>query len=65
MKMFVDKDTCTGCEVLKLCTESALDIFIIKKGIAVVLNSSPDETHREVVLKAVEACPSSSIMVEE
>ncbi|GBC87966.1 Ferredoxin-2 [bacterium HR13] len=62
MKVFVDKDTCTGCEV---CTELAPDIFIIKKGIAVVLNSSPDETYMEVVLKAVEACPSSSIVVGE
>ncbi len=62
MKVIVDADTCTGCEV---CTDKAPEIFVLKNGIAMVINKNPDDSYRRLIEESIEECPSNSISIEE
>ncbi|MFP3254690.1 MAG: ferredoxin [Hydrogenobaculum sp.] len=62
MKVIVDADTCTGCEV---CTDKVPEVFKLKNGIAIVINKNPDESYRELIEESMEECPSNSISIEE
>lgn len=62
MKIYVDKDTCTGCEV---CVEKAPDIFTMKNGIAIVINKNPDNSYKNIIMEAIDECPSDSITLED
>ena len=62
MKVSVDKELCTGCE---LCVSSCPDIFEIEGDVAKVKVDAIPEGGEECVQQAAEDCPSSAIKVEE
>ena len=62
MKVFIDKELCTGCE---LCVSTCPDIFEMADDVAVVkAEVVPDAAH-DCVLQAVEDCPVTAIKIEE
>ncbi len=61
MKVKIDADLCTGCE---LCVDTVPDVFEMGDGVAVVKNAQvPSELEAEVK-EAAESCPSEAIIVE-
>lgn len=64
MKVKVDMDK---CEAYGECVFAAEDVFELDDGdeTVTVKQSSPDESLRDDVEKAVEACPTSAISIED
>ena len=62
MKVKVDADLCTGCE---LCIDSCPAVFEVKDGVAAAkVNPVPSE-EEENCRTAVADCPSEAITIEE
>ncbi len=62
MKVYVDKELCTGCE---LCVTSCPDIFEMEGEVATVKVDVIPEAAEGDVRQAAEDCPVSAIKVEE
>ncbi|MEO0074475.1 MAG: ferredoxin [candidate division WOR-3 bacterium] len=62
MKVSVDRELCTGCE---LCVSSCPDIFEIDGDIARTKVDIVPEGAEECVHQAAEDCPASAIKVED
>ena len=64
MKVSVDKDLCTGCE---LCVETCPDIFKMDGDVAVAYdNNNPvPEDMEDCATEASEGCPVEAIPLEE
>ncbi len=61
MKVSIDADLCTGCE---LCTDSLPEIFEMKDDLAIVIQTDvPDDKEAEVQ-EATDDCPAEAIIVE-
>jgi len=61
MKVRVDPDLCTACE---LCTETCPDIFEIGEDVATVKVDVIPSDLEESVRQAAEDCPAEAIMIE-
>lgn len=62
MKVSVDKELCTGCE---LCVGSCPDVFELTDDVATVKVEILPEAAVECVQQAVEDCPVTAISIEE
>ncbi len=62
MKVKVDADDCTGCE---LCTQTCAEVFEMEDDIAVVKGDSVPAGAEETCRQAVEECPVECISIEE
>lgn len=63
MKVLVDETRCTGHG---LCEIEAEDVFEVgADGVVHLLMTDPDESRRDAVEAAVEACPTRSLSVED
>ncbi len=62
MKVSVDEDLCTGCE---LCVETCPDVFEMSEDVArVKVESIPDDA-QDCTRQAAEECPVEAIIIEE
>ncbi|MBS4015503.1 MAG: ferredoxin [Candidatus Latescibacteria bacterium] len=61
MKVSIDKELCTGCE---LCVISCPDIFEMDGDVAKVINEIVPPGAEESVQQAVDDCPTTAIKVE-
>ncbi|MDZ7371124.1 MAG: ferredoxin [candidate division KSB1 bacterium] len=61
MKVKVDPDLCTGCE---LCVDTVPDVFQMGDGIAVVKSATVPAGLEDEVKEAAESCPSEAIIIE-
>lgn len=61
MKVKIDADLCTGCE---LCVDTVPDVFEMGDGIAVVKTAAVPAGLEAEVKEAAESCPSEAIIVE-
>jgi len=62
MKVKVDADTCTGCE---LCVDTCPEVFEMKDGVATPkVNVVPTEAEA-ATREAAENCPVEAIKIEE
>lgn len=63
MKAFVDRDTCTGCD---LCAALCPEVFEMDDDfIATVIADPIPEDAEDSARDAMESCPSGSITIEE
>jgi ferredoxin len=62
MKVNVDKEACSGCE---LCVTSCPDIFEMADDVAVTKVEIVPEAAQDCVRQAVEDCPVTAIQIEE
>lgn len=62
MKVSIDKELCTGCE---LCVSSCPDIFEMDGDTARTKVDLVPEGAEECVQQAAEDCPASAIKIEE
>ena len=62
MKVSVDADLCTGCE---LCVETCPDVFEMDADIAVVKTEQVPDDAEDSARQAVDECPVEAITVEE
>ncbi|MDW8114089.1 MAG: ferredoxin [candidate division WOR-3 bacterium] len=62
MKVKVDKELCTGCE---LCCNTCPDIFEMEGDTATVKTEIVPEAAEDCVRQAAEDCPVSAIIIEE
>jgi ferredoxin len=61
MKVKIDADLCTGCE---LCVDTCPDIFEMGDGIAVVKKVQVPAGLEDDVKESADSCPSEAIIVE-
>lgn len=62
MKLYLDQDVCTGCE---LCTQIAPDTFQMSEdGLVAEIISQPDEITDDIQ-EAIDSCPVEAISFEE
>ncbi|MDH5684207.1 MAG: ferredoxin [candidate division WOR-3 bacterium] len=62
MKLTIDKELCTGCE---LCVSSCPDIFEMEGDVAMVKVEVVPDAAQDCVRQAVEDCPVTAIKIEE
>jgi ferredoxin len=62
MKVFIDKELCTGCE---LCVSTCPDIFEMADDVAVTKSEDVPDAAHDCVRQAVEDCPVTAIKIEE
>lgn len=63
MRAFVDRDTCTGCD---LCPALCPEVFEMDDDfIAVVIADPVPADAEECTIESMESCPSESISIEE
>lgn len=62
MKVSVDADLCTGCE---LCVETCPDVFEMDADIAVVKTEQVPDDAEDSARQAADECPVEAITVEE
>lgn len=62
MKVRVDEDLCTGCE---LCVETCPDVFEMKNDVSGVKVNEVPEDAVDCTKEAAEECPSEAIKIEE
>jgi ferredoxin len=64
MKIVVDRDLCQGHA---MCALEDPDVFKVgpKDDQVVVLDETPDESHRAAVDNAVRYCPTTALSIEE
>jgi ferredoxin len=61
MKVSIDADLCTGCE---LCTDSLPEIFEMKDDLAIVVQADVPADKEAEVQEATDDCPAEAIIVE-
>jgi len=62
MRVKVDRDACTGCE---LCVDSCPDIFEIDDDLSRAKVDVVPEDQEECIRQAAEDCPVEAIIIEE
>ena len=62
MKVKVDPDLCTGCE---LCIDACADVFVMDGDVSKAKMEVVPENLEDGVREAAEDCPSEAIIVEE
>ena len=62
MKVKVDRDTCTGCE---LCIDTCPDIFEMFEDLSRAKVEVVPEDQKDCVKEAAEDCPVEAIIIEE
>ncbi len=62
MKVKVDADLCTGCE---LCIDTCPEVFEMKDDVSVTKMEDVPEDMENDVKEAAEDCPVEAIIVEE
>jgi len=62
LKVSVDEDLCTGCE---LCAETCPEVFEMKDGVSHVKVDVVPEDAEECARQAAEECPVEAISIEE
>lgn len=61
MKVFIDKELCTGCE---LCVTTCPDVFQMEGDVAIVINELVPPGAEESVQQAADDCPTTAIKIE-
>ncbi|MFH1379866.1 MAG: ferredoxin [bacterium] len=61
MKVIVDPELCTGCE---LCVSSSPDLFEMQEDKAVPINAEVDPSLEEECKETAQSCPVEAIKVE-
>jgi ferredoxin len=61
MKVKVDKDACTACE---LCVDTCPDVFEMGEDVAVVKVTPVPGNLEECAKDAAESCPTEAIIIE-
>ncbi|MDH5186484.1 MAG: ferredoxin [candidate division WOR-3 bacterium] len=61
MKVSIDNDLCSGCE---LCVSTCPEVFEMQGDIATVKADAVPEEHEESVQQAADDCPTSAIIIE-
>lgn len=62
MKVKVDANTCTGCE---LCVDTSPEVFEMKDGVAHPKSETVPSGAEDKVREAAQNCPVEAIKVEE
>ena len=62
MKVKVDADLCTGCE---LCVDTCPDVFEMKDDVSQAKVEDVPENLEDEVREATEDCPVEAIIIEE
>jgi ferredoxin len=62
MKVKVDADACTGCE---LCVDTCPDVFEMKDGVATAKMEDVPSEVEALAREAADNCPAEAIQVEE
>ncbi len=62
MKVIVNADECTGCE---LCTQTCPEVFEMQDDLAIVKVGEVPGDAEETCRQAVEECPVECITIEE
>jgi ferredoxin len=61
MKVKVDPDLCTGCE---LCCDTTPDVFEMKGDVAVAKMADVPAGQEDSVRESAESCPAEAIVIE-
>jgi len=62
MRVKVDRDACTGCE---LCVDTCPDVFEMYEDVSRPKMKVIPEEHEDCVREAAEGCPVEAIIIEE
>jgi len=62
MKVIVDADLCTACE---LCTETCPEVFEMGDDVAIVKVDTVPPEAEEAARQAADDCPAEAIIIEE
>ena len=62
MRVKVDEDLCTACE---LCVDTCPDVFKMGEDVAEVIGSVVPPDAEDCAREAAESCPAEAIIIEE
>ena len=62
MRVYVDKEACTGCG---LCASSCPEVFEIDENLAVARSKNINDKNKELVKQAAKDCHLEAIKIEE
>lgn len=61
MKVTVDPDLCTGCE---LCVDTAPEVFEMQENVAVAIVDVVPEGAEEATKESADSCPAEAIIIK-
>ena len=62
MKVYVDKEACTGCG---LCASTCPEVFEMDENLAVARQKNVNDQNKALVKQAAQDCPLEAIKIEE